>query len=296
MVSAFWQQVVADGLRVPQQRPLGDMTVELTAMLGDPDPEVRDGVAFPMLATWIDAGVYDDLLLGLGDGMSVGLDQGLGGTDDDSIFIRSFSAAVLAECIDRDNVAGLVPPDTVLRWGDALATWVLRERDLRGFVPGKGWAHAVAHAADGIAALARSPKLGRNELTVLLDVVADRLLMPTEEFFVAGEVDRLALAVMQVLRREVLPLPLLEPWVARLAAGAEPQGDIHHHPYHVAGNVQGFLRSLQLQLALGAPQPAVRSDLLLVLVDQLRRTNPYYLGPVGTQPAIDGTLGAVDPA
>ena len=83
-----------------------------------------------------------------------------------------------AECIDRDNERPLVPGGKVLEWGDRIATWLLRERDLRGFVPGKGWAHAVAHGADAIGALAGRPHLGRNELTVLLDVIADRLLLP----------------------------------------------------------------------------------------------------------------------
>ena len=43
-----------------------------------------------------------------------------------------------------------MPGGKVLEWGDRLATWLLRERDLRGFVPGKGWAHAVAHGADAL--------------------------------------------------------------------------------------------------------------------------------------------------
>ena len=49
-------------------------------MLGSTRPEVRDGTAFPALATWIDRGVYDDLLAGLGDGMVAGLSVGLGET------------------------------------------------------------------------------------------------------------------------------------------------------------------------------------------------------------------------
>ena len=80
----------------------------------------------------------------------------------------------------RDNAAGLLPATKILEWGDRVSTWYLRERDLRGFVPGKGWAHAVAHGADAIAALADSPHLGTNELTVLLDVLGDRLTVPVE--------------------------------------------------------------------------------------------------------------------
>lgn len=279
MSSGFWEQVVADGLRVPEDRSLVEMTEELTRMLGDPDPDVRDGIAFPTLATWIDEGVYDDLLVGLGDGMTHGLAFGLGLSHDDSVFRRSFSALVLTECIDRSTTAGLAGPEVVLRWGDRVMGWLAREKDLRDFVPGKGWAHALAHGADALAALARSPYVGRLELTVILDVIADRLLADTDAFWVSGEDDRLALATMQVLQRNILGLDVLEPWVARVAAAAQGRGSAEVNPFRVAGNVQGYLRSLHLQLALGAQHPDVRTDLLLVLIGHLRRTNPAYFPP-----------------
>ncbi|MBW8752467.1 MAG: DUF2785 domain-containing protein [Propionibacteriales bacterium] len=279
MPSGFWEQVVADGLKVPQERSLVEMTEDLTRMLGDPDPEVRDGIAFPTMATWIDEGVYDDLLVGLGDGMCHGLDIGLGEVNTDSVFRRSFSALILTECIDRTTRAALGGPNVVLRWGDKIMSWYSRERDLRGFVAGKGWAHAVAHGADALGALARSPVMGRLELTVILDVIADRLLTPTDAFFVCGEGDRLAFATMHLLRRNVLGIDVLEPWVARLATGAVGRGSIQRNPYLVAGNVQSYLRSLHLQLSLNTASsghPTVRSDLLLVLADTLRSTNPAY--------------------
>jgi len=283
MPSGFWEQVVADGLKVPQDRSLVEMTEDLTRMLGDPDPEVRDGIAFPTMATWIDEGVYDDLLVGLGDGMCHGLDIGLGEIESDTVFRRSFSALILTECIDRTTRAALGGPNVVLRWGDRIMSWYSRERDLRGFVPGKGWAHAIAHGADALGALARSPVMGKLELTVILDVIADRLLTPTEAFFVCGEGDRLAFATMHLLRRDVLGIDVLEPWVARLAAGAVGRGSITRNPYMVSGNVQGYLRSLHLQLSLNtvaSGHPAVRSDLLLVLADRLRATNRAYFTPV----------------
>jgi hypothetical protein len=280
MALAYWQQVIERGLQVPPDRPLDELTAELTAMLGDPNPTVREEVALATLGIWIADGVYDELLAGLGDGMCTGLGVGIGESGTDTVFRRSYSALVLAECIDRDSGLDLVSVDTLLGWGDRLTTWFVREQDLRGYVRGKGWAHAASHGADAIAALARSPRFGASELTVLLDVIADRLLLPNEEFFVAGEADQMARAVIHVLRRDLLDLKLLEPWIARLAQQAMPHSAVGVHPYRVAGNVQGFLRSLQLQLALAKPQPAVRSDLLLVLVSQLIRTNGAYLaGP-----------------
>ncbi len=137
MSGAYWRQVHADGLAVPSDRPLDDLTAELTRMLGDTDPETRDGTAYPTLATWVERGVYDDLLAGLGDGMAAGLTTGLGEVGTDSVFRRSFSVLVLAECIARDNERPLVSGGKVLDWGDRIATWLLRERDLRGFVPAR---------------------------------------------------------------------------------------------------------------------------------------------------------------
>lgn len=280
MSGSYWKHVHAAGLAVPDDRPLDDLTAELTRMLGDPDPELRDGTAYPTLATWVERGVYDDLLTGLGDGMAAGLAVGLGEAEGDGIFRRSFSALVLGECISRDNDRPLVPGGKILEWGDRLATWLLRERDLRGFVPGKGWAHAVAHGADALGTLAGSPHVQQPELTVILDVVADRLVVRVDRLFSNGEPDRLAQAVLQVLRRDVVPLQVLEPWVARLAATASARSSYDDRDPHLAGgNAEAFLRALYLQLALGPRPPAVRSDLLLVVVDALRSTNPHYLAP-----------------
>ena len=274
MEPGFWEGVAAQGHPVPHDRSLVELTTELTVMLGDTDPHVRDGLAYPTLATWVGEGVYDDLLEGLGDGMASGLTVGLGEDGTDTVFRRSFSALVLAECVARTTERDLLPDEVVLRWGDRLAGWLVRERDLRGYVPGKGWAHAVAHGADALGVLAGSPALGPLELTVLLDVVADRLLTVTGTRLVHGEDDRLAAATTQVLRRDLVGIEVLEPWVARLATQAGPNGE---PPSVVGATAQAFLRALHLQVLLGTPAPACRADLLLVLVDALRASNPHFL-------------------
>lgn len=277
MESAFWDRVVAEGHRVPSERSLADLTAELTAMLGDPDPHRRDGIAYEVLATWISEGVYDELLEGLGDGMTAGLMVGIGEIGTDTVFRRSFSALVLAECVRRDNEQHILSAATLLGWGDRTAGWLVRERDLRGFVPGKGWAHAVSHGADVLGTLAQSEAMGRLELTVLLDVIADRLLTQSDQRLIHGEEDRLAAATMAILRRDLVGPEVLEPWLARLAASARPDSHGEEDPYRVAGNVQPFLRALYLQLAFAPKPPAHRADLLLTLIDQLRATNPGML-------------------
>jgi len=275
--AGFWQQVMADGLRVPDGHALDDLTTELVIMLGSRDPAVRDGIAYPALATWISRGVYDDLLAGLGDGMVAGLAIGIGETGTATVFRRSFSALVVAECIERDTIVQRMPANKILDWGDRIAAWFVRERDLRGYVTGEGWAHAVAHGADAIAALASSPHLGKAELTVMLDVLADRVLLSTDTLFGAGEPDRMATATMQILRRNVVPLAVLEPWIARLANAATYRPHTDVDPFLSTGNAEAFLRALYLQLSLAPRHPDVRADLLLTLVGALRASNPHYL-------------------
>lgn len=280
---AYWQRLQRAGFEVPTDRPLDDLTAELTVMLGSPSPEVRDGTALPALATWIERGVYDDLLGGLGDGMAAGLLVGIGEVDTDTVFRRSFSALGLVECLARNNEIDVLPAGKVLEWGDRATTWLLRERDVRGWVEGKGWAHAVAHGADAVAVLAASRHLDRPELTVLLDVVADRLDAGTPVLG-AGEHDRLAGAVMQVLRRDLLDLAVLEPWLVRLARSADAHALAHRgDPFAATANAQGFLRALFVQLSLSPRPPAIRSDLVLSVIDALRLTNAPYLAVRGAR-------------
>lgn len=284
MSLGYWNQVQATGFELPTDRPLDDLTAELTTMLGSTRPEVRDGTAFPALATWIERGVYDDLLAGLGDGMAAGLAVGLGETDTDTVFRRSFSALILATCVERDNVQHLLPGGKILEWGDRAATWFLAEQDTRGFVTDKGWAHAIAHGADTIGALGESPHLAGAEHSVLLDVLAERLLVqPVEDPLVAGEPDRIAAAAMQILRRNTLGTEVLEPWVHRIGAAGNPfGGPVDHDPFAPTSAAQAFLRALFIQLSLAPQPPTVRPDLLLVVIDALRMTNTPYLR-VGTR-------------
>ncbi len=293
MSEAYWQSVMQTGRQVPPDRSLNESTVELVEMLGHPNPRMREEIAYPLLTTWLAQGVYDDLLAGLGDGIVPGLRYGLGHDGDVSVIRRSYSALMLAEILGRDNDEHLMTSATVLEWGDLATSWYVREQDHRGWIPEQGWAHAIAHGADLLAALARSRHFGRLELTVLLDVIADRVLTPTAYVWRHGEDDRLAYAVMTLMHRNALDPGIVEPWLARLGDGIRPPRTRGHleseWPSPGAANTSAFLRALHLQLALGvqgradlrsddelfAEQPVHRADLLLAVLDQIRAESPW---------------------
>ena len=84
---------------------------------------------------------------------------------------------------------------------------------------------------------------------------------------------------MAVLRRNVVPLRVLEPWIARLAAAAGARASYDDRdPYLERRQRRGVpARAATCSSRSRREPPDVRSDLLLVLVDALRATNPHYL-------------------
>ena len=283
----FWEDVLAGGGAVPAGRRLDDMTVELVELLGDLDPHLRDDLALTVLLRWIGAGVYDDLLPAMGDGISEGLRSGLGEDGTTSVLRRSFSARVLAAVIDRDNVLHGMHRDAVLRWGDRGLSWLVAERDLRGHVPGAGRAHALMHAADLVRALAQSRHLQAEGLGVLLDTLADRLAAPTSHAFGGLEADHLAYAAMAVLHRDAVDAVALQLWVDRVAGIWRSHLSGSNGPVPAqARNAIGFVRALHLQLLLGVRRPgqtapvdgvpAARVEVLGALQAALRSSGPYF--------------------
>jgi len=284
---SYWERVVADGYRVPYGAALDDLTTDLVMMLGDGDPRVRDDIAYSVLSTWVSEGIYDELLAGLGDGLVLGLRVGLGEDGTDTVLRRSFSAVALAAVIARDNAVHTLHPTTVLTWADRSVAWFLAERDLRGWVPERGWVYAAAHGADLFATLAASRHLGAEELRVLLDVVAERLLIPTEHLYAAGEDDRLAYATMSLLHRDLVSVDTLESWLERLATlWSEPLTPGARESATRANGI-AYARALHLQLLLGvsgtptqdamanpAVTPSCRPDLLIALQRSLRSSEP----------------------
>lgn len=250
-----WQQIADDDFAVPQvRRDL--LAAELADALADPDPKVRDGAAYAVLATWVGRGVLDDQLDWLGDMMAARL-------GDPQIQARTFAALVLAWVIERGGYAE--------EWVNAAAAWYPAETDLRGFDPDLGWLHAVAHGADLLAVLGLHQRV-RPE--TVLDLAAQRLLAQTPYVWRDQEDDRLGYAIALTLTRPDLTATQAAGWLdavdARFAAG-EP-GPVP--PF--ASNTMRTLRVLYLLADRGVrPEPGAQPVLLAhrqAVLDRLAAT------------------------
>ncbi|MBW5483722.1 DUF2785 domain-containing protein [Streptomyces bambusae] len=179
-----WDSIERSGYAVPAEHTLDELVAALSRALADPDPAVRDGAAYSVLATWISTGVIDaPRRLALGDAMAIRF-------SDREVQARTFAPLVLNMLVR----AGDFRP----AWVDAFAHWYVAETDLRGYDATLGWLHAVAHGADLLGTLGLRPEVEPGRMPAL---AAARLLVPADHVLDQQEDDRLATALGRLLRR-----------------------------------------------------------------------------------------------
>jgi hypothetical protein len=261
------------------------LTTELLGYLAGSDTELREGPAYLILSQWIDQpATYShaerwDMATHLLHNLTIGL----GEQQTDTIFLRSFSTLILVELIYHDLSEPIFSDQEVRRFFEEVLAYFAAEQDLRGYVPEKGWAHAIAHSADCFWLLARHRAIAAAELERMLEAIAEKLTAPVAHVYLADEDERLVRAVMAALQRDLLSLSFLEGWLERFS---HPKGrigwdetfeqgrlmEVAHSPRETCArhNSKHFLRSLFFQLRspgfAGMPQmgqrPAVAEALL----------------------------------
>jgi len=72
--------------------------------------------------------------------------------------------------------------------------------DVRGFVPGKGWAHSVAHISDAMDELVKNPKIKKTAYDDMLHALWSMYLQP-HYIFIHDEDERLLVPIFAMLER-----------------------------------------------------------------------------------------------
>jgi len=256
----FWRQIIRDKYRLPAGESPVALIDELNSYLSSPDPELRDTFGYDIAASWI----YRDRLLSATDirrlvGWYEGnLKSGIGKQGDDSIFLRSFSALSLSSIAALDNKQAVLSQDEFRDLLIAAINYMNAERDLRGYDPQKGWMHATAHTADLLKFLGRDPRLAITDQDTILDVISAKL-HGDGHVFVFGENERMAAAVLSLIRRKDFDRKYFESCLAKVNKQNEglwsrPQLDVTE--FAAVQNTKDLLRSLVVQLSLsGQTEP-----------------------------------------
>ena len=254
---AYWQSIAAHGFDVPEGSSAPALARELSALLGSPDPELRDGCAYSILTSWI----YQKKLLQPADVRALAIEwqanlkAGVGSTGDDRTLRRSFSALSLGVVIARDNVEPFLEPVEVRAILDAALAYLEAERDLRGYDEQKGWIHSAAHTADLIKFLARSRVITVDDQRRILDAVTAKL-RGAGQVFVFGEDERYARAVLSIIARKDFDQAGFTAWVTR-STPARMAAKPSVADLQASQNAKNMLAKLEVLLSQAAdPVPA----------------------------------------
>jgi hypothetical protein len=188
----------AGGFAVEQRKERERLARALVDCLGDPDPAVRDGIAFEGLMTMLRAGALD---AGAMKDLHARLNASLRAAPDAGGFRRPFTALALAEIARADRVTPFLAPKARAAFVADAAAYMIAIDDYRGFVDGEGWRHGAAHGADWLMQLALNPAVGRAELELIEAAIAAQAA-PGAHAYIHGESARLARPLLFAARRE----------------------------------------------------------------------------------------------
>jgi len=270
----FWRTIKATEFAVPKGEAPLPLILELSDALRSPDPEIRDGFAYEIPAAWI----YEKKLLGPDDlrvllrKWTANLRSGIGDATGDSVLLRSFSALDLSVLAAHDLQAPfLTSAEFESLLSDAL-TYLRDERDVRGFTPPVGWRHSCAHTADLLKFLSRNPHLKAADHVRILDAVQAKVTRVGDPVYVWGEDERLARALVSLVRRADFDPALVDPWLASLAAlhkkaweGAPPDPALLAADRNAANLLKSLYTFLSQPTETAAAVAPVRAKLLPVL-------------------------------
>jgi len=252
MDKQFWVSISQKDYRIPEGYTQGELTDTLFGYLSSTDPELRDDIAYGVYVNWLQRAIYTKAEIGEhAQTLLTNLETGIGETETDSVFLRAFSVLFLAELVHNDNKNPVLDKEQVESIL-AKALWYLNaEKDPRGHVTVKGWAHALAHTADLMLELAKNRFVERKGLEEILQAISDKLTHSTDWVYIHGEDDRLAKAVIEILRRDLIPLEEVAAWTQSfLETDGQPWNGVYvdERRNRAFQNTRNLLRSLYLRL------------------------------------------------
>ncbi len=244
------------------------LALGLLDCLADPDPVLRDEIAFTALSSWMRAQKLD--LPTLGRIRAAGLAALK--QPDAAGFAQPFAALVLAEVARTDRIKPWMSEPERAELVQAGTAYLAGVRDYRGYDGKEGWRHGVAHAADLMLQLSLNPALGKSGQTMILSAVAAQLSDASAHspahFFIYGEGERLMAPVFYLARRTQLDAADWNAWFSALAPAPAAGAAVTQARLAQRHNLKGFLMPLSISLAASQDEaqrerilPAVRKAL-----------------------------------
>jgi len=250
-------QVKENNYNVPDGVDVDGVIADMLKFIGHTDGELRDGLIY---TTFIEWGEYKGIIsieqmrhildICLSD---THLFFCIGEKNTDSVFTRSFSSLVIsvAFCIHYERP--FLTTDDVQNIKNLVLRYIDEEKDYRGYVDGKGWAHAVAHIADALVNIAGCESggehcIGRKGVLEVLQAI--KFLVCNKEYvYTCQEDERLVTPFMVATDLKIFTTQELIGWIDSFnMADKEYWRGNMPGDYYMHVNRQNFMRSLYFRL------------------------------------------------
>jgi hypothetical protein len=279
MDKAFWTSLADNDYQIPDGYSLKELTKVLFSYLSSTDPELRDEIGYIVYANWLEREMYtaEEVRAHVQE-LLANLTKGIGEPESDSVFLRAFSILFLAEIVHNDNKKPLLDKDQIRQILEKGIGYLNAEKDPRGHIPVKGWAHALAHTADLLLELGRNRRIEQGDQDVILQAISNKLIHSTNWVYIHGEDDRLASAVIEILRRGLIPLEKVDSWATSFTTpdGQDWKGAyVNEERNRAFQNTRNFLRSIYLKLLSDQKEIPSHEPLNEVFFHALKNLSPY---------------------
>ncbi|KPN94590.1 hypothetical protein AO843_22930 [Lysinibacillus sp. ZYM-1] len=276
MIQDVWkEEVLKDrlmalkkGQTTMEQENQEQLLQAMLAHIGSTDSELRDTYIYGSFYEWIlEKNLLDDHHLTELWGYSLNhlLFKGIEEKESDWVFTRSFTSLLVALILARDLADDFLSKGDIEDCQTKLLAYVKAEKDVRGYVPGKGWAHSVAHVSDAIDELVKNPKSLKTAYVDILHALWSIYLQP-HYLFIHDEDERLLVPIFAMLehglaQKEVIHLVQQMPLT--LAALKEQLNEEHYRM--VLFNSKTLLKSFFIQTTHQSQYAALHQSIVTCL-------------------------------
>jgi len=223
-----------------------DILDQMITNIGSTDPILRDKLIYSAFWTLVNDEILDEqqieyVLNELLNKQLLTLDIEKPMTD--SVFTRSFTSLFYAAILWSDAKKHKIDADLVRKVMDVSHEYMEREQDLRGHDEDKGWAHAAAHGADLLNAIAMHPLAMEDDAKRILQNIAR--FMTIAEGYRDDEEERLARAFVTVATRHLTEEFTIE-WAIKLEQSLNERlanNKMDLQPYYAQLAYKNFLKS-----------------------------------------------------
>ena len=263
---AFLRSIVENSYQIPESLDPFDFACALLVNFASSDGELRDQLSYMIFANGIIARQkltpeQSERLL------SIALDKEhlfyrIGEYGTDSIFMRSFSNLIIAALLYSDAHKPTFSAAIIHQTKRALLEYARLERDWRGYVEEKGWAHAMAHLADALNECAQNRTMSMQDRKEILTLIS-RLAKLSEPLYHEEDV-RLAMVAYHIILGKQVDEGFLKIWIDSCFV----QRDSEVISWTQGSNVKNFLRSLYFLLRWSGIVPMLAEHISTVLKQQ----------------------------